>query len=72
MGFLLPQTAFDDLDVHLFNSRVTDHAGLSDVFAVDARPLVGVFEDVVRRVARSTDRGHGQTLFKKALAVDRH
>ena len=68
---LFPQTPLHDLDVHLFDPRVADGAGGSDVVAVDARPRIGVLEDVVRGVARGTDRGDRQPLLEQALAVNR-
>ena len=44
---IFPQPSLDHLDVHLFDAGVTGHAGRGDILAVDARPPIGVFENIV-------------------------
>ncbi len=50
--------------------RVAPGAGSRHVVPVNARPPIGVRQDLVRRVARRADRGHGETLPVQSFAVD--
>jgi hypothetical protein len=69
--FELPESSLDDFDVHFFDARVALSACSGDVFAVNARPRVGVLEDIVRSVAGRTNRGNRQSFLIQANAVDR-
>lgn len=70
VGLFLPQSTLDDLDVHFLDSRMAHHAGSGDVFAVNARSGIGMFEDIVRGVARGACRGHGQAFFEEPNAMN--
>ena len=67
-----PQTALDDLAMYVFNLPMTRGTGLANVARMDTRPLVGVWEYVVRSVTRGTDRCDSEALRKQAFTVDTH
>ena len=56
--------------MYLFNTRVAHHAGPGHVVAVNARARIGVLEDIVRRMARGTDRGHRESFFEQTLTMN--
>ena len=68
----LPEPSLDDLAVNLLDLPVTLGAGLGDVVVVNARVRVGVRKNVVRGMARGTNRGDGQPLLEQTLPVNAH
>jgi hypothetical protein len=69
---LFPEPSLDDLDVDLFDASVAGHTHAGNVLPCNRRLGVVVIEDVMRGVARTAHRCHGQTLLEESFAMHRH
>jgi len=70
--FLFPQSAFDNLNVDLFNPGMALGAGGGHLISGYAGSGVGVRQDIVGGVARGTHRRHAQAGPEEPISMDGH